>query len=259
MTIKQTFHGITTYIKSHYVKALSIILVPIFIWIEVSYKTTAHEIIGTVISYGGFVALILTIIIESRHNREQLFESEMQNLLNSAHQKKQAISIYRGDGDPNWKRTLITGNAAFIEIINNFIYYAENKDKYIGIKSCQEWFGGMEILTESWKEARRYEEIESCINYDIGEIQSWITVYMYTLTRIEEYRNETGIEIEKYIELLKSNLNRNERFFLSLSMVRKKYESDVVIKKGFELAETYGIITPEHKEPMCYSGSSSSS
>lgn len=65
---------------------------------------------------------------------------------------------------------------------------------------------------------------------------------MYTLIRIEEYGDKTGREVEKYIELLKSNLNRNERLFLSFSKGSDEYKSDPIINRGLEIAVKYGII-----------------
>lgn len=254
MTIEQTIRGMIKFIKKYYGESLIfIILLLIFIAIEIICKGKTHEVIETLIAYCGFVAIIVTIIIQCKHNREQLqstenqnreqlFEAEIQNLLNLAHQKKQAISIYRGPGNNNWERTLITGNAAFIEIINNFIYSDENKEKYKDIKSCEELFPEMDLLIEARKDARKYEEVEKCVKYDIGEIKSWITVYMYTLIRIEEYGDKTGREVEKYIELLKSNLNRNERLFLSFSKGSDEYKSDPIINRGLEIAVKYGII-----------------
>lgn len=179
--------------------------------------------VGTLFTGLAFAGLIVTIWFQRKdakeqddQNKRQLFETEIQNLLTLLHQKKQSIAIYRGSRSPNWSRHLITGEAAFIEIINNFLSIKYNKSNKA--------------------EAKR------CLDYDIGEIKSWVSTYFYCICRIDEYCEETSTDPQKYIDLLKSNLNRNEKKFLEYSRNQKEYQEDNYIKEGFKLAERHGII-----------------
>ena len=80
MTIEQTIRGMIKFIKKYYGESLIfIILLLIFIAIEIICKGKTHEVIETLIAYCGFVAIIVTIIIQCKHNREQLQSTENQN------------------------------------------------------------------------------------------------------------------------------------------------------------------------------------
>lgn len=215
------------YIYSILISFISIISTSL-VFLDIYSHSDTHEVITTIISLCGFIAIIVTIVVQCKNNRaqlqlseeqnrRQLFETEIQNLLTLLYQKKQAIAIYRGRAFFNWSRTLINGNAAFIEIINN----------YLDIKMKR----------------NNTQEALKCVNYDLGEIKSWVTTFIYAVYRVEEYCNETNSDKEKYINLLKSNLNRNEKSFLQFSRFDHAYNEEKFLREGFELAERYGIIS----------------